>query len=109
MVSHEDVLEVLKELNSSNAQTRNAIKLSATFRDKKCRLRLENTTRWSSAFLMLESVKRAYDRGAFNEEIVCPVDQQTIELYIQVLKPAYLLSISFQLASSSIAETVPGK
>jgi len=37
------------------------------FRNKKCRLRLENLTRWSSAYLLLESVKRALDGGLFDE------------------------------------------
>ena len=60
---------------------------------------------------MLESVKRAYDNGAFSVDgdITCPVDLETIELYLQFLKPAYLLSFSFQLSDSWIAETIPGR
>ena len=39
------------------------------FKEKKCRLQCENLTRWSSSFLMLESVKRAYEKGAFNGKV----------------------------------------
>jgi hypothetical protein len=38
---------------------------------------------------MLESVKRACDKKAFDDdEIVCPVDLKTIEIYLQILNPA---------------------
>ena len=59
---------------------------------------------------MLESVKRAYDRSIFNEdnlELCCPVNLDVIELYIQILKPAYLLSLSLQLTHTSICDTIP--
>jgi hypothetical protein len=60
-------------------------------------LRIENLTRWSSTFLMLESVKRAYDKGAFdeNENIfkhiftgyikIYPVESETINNYLRIL------------------------
>ena len=63
------------------------------FIEKKYRLRIENTTRWSSAFLMLEAVKRAYDRQAFSDENPCPVDLETIEIYLQILAPACRVSV----------------
>ncbi len=37
------------------------------FKEKKCHLQCENLSRWSSSFLMLKSVKRAYEKGAFND------------------------------------------
>jgi len=38
---------------------------------------------------MLESVKRAYDRGCYEESnFQCPVPLDKIELYLQILKPA---------------------
>ena len=49
--------------------------LPQAFQDKKCKLRVENLTRWSSSFLMLESVKRAYDKGIFDDsENKCAYD-----------------------------------
>jgi hypothetical protein len=87
------------------------VNLARSFREKKCRLRIENVTRWSSAYLMLESVKKAYDRNAFNQsdpEMRCPVDRETVEIYLQILKPAYILNVSFQNNHSSIADVVVG-
>ncbi|CAF0799022.1 unnamed protein product [Brachionus calyciflorus] len=75
------------------------------------RLRLENTTRWSSAYLMLESVLRAYSKNLFvseNPDLRCPVSGQNIEIYLQILKPAYILNINFQNNHSSIADTTIG-
>ncbi|RNA38909.1 hypothetical protein BpHYR1_038624 [Brachionus plicatilis] len=66
----------LKKLNLVNSHIRKSIQLNKTFNKSKARLRLENATRWSSAFLMLESVKRAYDKELFNEEnedLTCPL------------------------------------
>jgi hypothetical protein len=60
---HPDLSRILRTLANSNTHIRKSIELNRVFRKKKCRLRLENLTRWSSAYLMLESVKRAYDRG----------------------------------------------
>ena len=56
---------------------------------------------------MLESVKRAYDKKAFDDEIVCPVDLKSIEIYLQILNPAYRISLSFQKNSSTIADFLP--
>jgi len=65
--------------------------------------------RWSSAYLLLESVKRAFDGGLFDEfkpeEI--PVTLETIEIYLQVLKPANLFSIHFQGMNAKHSETIP--
>ena len=100
---------MLKRINNSNAKIKRSIKLSSVFKEKKCRLRLENLTRWSSSYLMLESVKRAFDRGALTnfeteEEIYFPHDLNKIELYLKILKPAYVLSLNFQYNVSSICD-----
>ena len=42
--------------------------------------------------MLLESVKKAYDNGAFSEidmEKKCPIDLETVEIYLQILKPVY--------------------
>lgn len=57
---------------------------------------------------MLESVKCAYDKGAFNDEdIKCPYDLKKIETFHQILAPAYRVSLGFQKKSTSITEVVP--
>ncbi len=69
---------------------------------------MKNLTRWSSTFLMLESVKRAFDKGAFDEnENKCPVDLETINNYLRILQPAYTISLALQSNESSIADTIP--
>jgi len=110
-ISRHALANKLRMLNSSNAHIRRSIQLNQTFRKNKSRLRLENLTRWSSAYLMIESVKRAYDRNLFdsnNADLACPIDLQTIETYLQILKPSYLLSVSLQSNFSSIADVIPG-
>ena len=56
---------------------------------------------------MLESVKR-YEKGAFDEiENVFPVDLETVNNYIRILKPWYTVSLALQSNESSIADTIP--
>ena len=60
------------------------------------------------SFLILESVKRAYEKGAFNNnENKCVYDLKTIETHHQILAPAYRVSLRFQTNTTSIAETIP--
>jgi hypothetical protein len=56
---------------------------------------------------MLESVKRAFDKKAFDDEIVCPVDLKSIEIYLQILNSAYRIILGFQKNSSTIADVLP--
>ena len=106
-ISDNELSGILRQLSSSNSTVRNTISLNRFFKDHRFRLRLENPTRWGSAFLVLESVKRAYDRGAFAGGLSCPIPLATIENYIKVLKPAYELSTTLQLDLSSICDVVP--
>ncbi len=58
-----------------------------------------------AVYLLLESVKRAYDRGEFNQtdfDLACPVELEEVELYLQILAPAYFVSIGFQYSHSSL-------
>ncbi|RNA44646.1 hypothetical protein BpHYR1_017604 [Brachionus plicatilis] len=58
--NHAELSNLLKDFSVSNANFRRSIRISRERkREKKCRLRLQNLTRWSSAYLMMESVKRA--------------------------------------------------
>jgi len=106
-ISNHELGEILRKLSKSNATVRNSISLNRFFKDHKFRLRLESPTRWGSAFLVLESVKRAYDRGAFSGDLACPISLATIETYIKVLKPAYELSTTLQLKASSTCDVIP--
>ncbi len=57
---------------------------------------------------MLESVKKAFDRNAFQEANVhLPVQISTIETYLQILLQSYLTNVGMQTNSSSIADVIP--
>lgn len=103
----DELKSILVALNNANVQIRRSIKLNSMFRNKKCRLRCENATRWSSSYLLLESTKRAYDKNMFDEQLQCPVSKEKIELYLQILKPAYILSLKFQYHDSNIGDLIP--
>jgi len=54
--------QMLKDLNKANAHVRSSITLNNAFNLQKCKLGLENLTRWSSAYLMLLSVSKAFKK-----------------------------------------------
>ena len=56
---------------------------------------------------MLLSVKKAYDKNMFNADNPCSVSLETVEIYIQILQPAYILSLQLQLNHSTIADVIP--
>lgn len=107
--SHRIVSNIIRKLNKSSAHVKRVIKLSKAFRKKKCRLRLIGKSRWSTAYLLLLSVKKAYDKGLFSEANPCSVRKETVELYLKILKPIYLLNVQWQSNHSSIGEVIPGK
>ena len=100
----------LKKLNKYVKKVRRSHNMNRIFQNYKCRLRFENKTRWGSAFLCLETIKKAYDHGIFNDkniQLALPVEISVVESYIELLKPAYLVNIGFQSNSGSIADVVP--
>ena len=56
---------------------------------------------------MLLSVKNAYDKNMFNADNPCSVSLETVEIYTQILQPAYILSLQLQLNHSTIADVIP--
>ena len=63
--------------------------------------------RWSAAFLMLQSFHSAYKKNAFDPSKPCPVSLDKIELYMQILLPAYQFSLIMQKNLASIADVLP--
>ena len=60
----------------------------------------------SSKILIIFNKKEAFEEKI--EELRCPIELKTIEVYLQILKPAYHLNIQFQSHTSTIAEVLPG-
>ena len=107
-VRHGILASTLRVLNNFVSKIRKTIELSKLFRTYKCKLRLENATRWGSAYLLLELIKKANDRGVFEKaDISLPVSIGLIEKYLVILKPLYILNIGFQSNRSTIADVIP--
>ena len=53
------------------------------FKIEKCRMRCENATRWSSAFLTVFSVYKAYKRGIKMDD--CPLTLEKIVLFTNTI------------------------
>ena len=101
------LLNHLKSLSNENSFLRKSIKSNRIFLNLKCRPRIYQKTRWCGAILLLYSNKRAYDKGAYEESNTCPVSLETIELYIQILNPAYFTTLGWEKNSASIADVIP--
>ncbi len=99
--------QILIDLNYSNSRARRSIQLNRMFRIKKFRLRLENLTRWSSAYLLLESVKRAFDAGLFDE---FETERNSIQLLWNLSsssKACLLIFNHFQGINANIYKIIP--
>jgi hypothetical protein len=101
------VCSLLAVLSNFAGSTRRSINDSQAHIVEKSRLRVENATRWSSSYLMLESFKKCFDKNIFDGEYKPPFSQQKIELYLQILLPAYRLSTILQSTKSSIGDVIP--
>ena len=106
---------MLSRINNVNASIRRSIQLNNILKEYKCRLRCECIT---SAYLVLESVKKAYDKGLIihlerynmennTENNEFPISLQDIETYLQILMPIYQMNLSFQSINSSIGDVLP--
>jgi hypothetical protein len=107
---HPSVKEKFKEINKFAVKIRDHRELNDICKDLNCRLRIENETRWGSAFLVLEVIKKANDRGAFlnlDAQEISTSFFSLIEMYLLILKPAYALNICFQSNKTSIGDVIP--
>jgi hypothetical protein len=108
---HEKVIHDMRKLNTFITSTRRDSELAKAFRAKKCKLRLHNVTRWSSGYLVLETVKKAYERKVFEvvePELRCPLSLDVINSYLSALKPCFLFTMGQQSNNSTIADVIPG-
>ena len=115
---HKSNLAVRKAIKSSEKFSKNLAWLAAfsvsnlrgffhSSRQTQC-FRCENCTRWSSSFIMLFHVHKAYRTGCFQGEMAkCPVSAHTVEFYLQILWPAYKFALGLQRSQSNISDVVP--
>ena len=105
MEKHGVFSTLIKEVNSYVCYVRKRPELIEICRENKCVLRLENSTRWSSTFLMLRVLSKAFKRKALDQvDIECPINEDLVDQYLKVLKPIYLFNIGLQFNNSSIAD-----
>ena len=70
-------------------------------------MQIENGTRWSSTYLMLETFMKAYKKGCFTSNYKCPASFNLLELYFNILFPIYILSLKFQKTDANISIIIP--
>ena len=98
---------VIKRLSAYSAKHKNSINRVKLSIKNKARLRIENATRWSSEYLVMESHHKAYKRNIFTEEYPCPVSFNCLEYYLQILLPAFQFNLIMQKTKSSIGDVLP--
>ncbi len=73
-----------------------------------CWPKLDQATRWSGGYEMLLSGREGYEKEAFDKAgIEYPVSVEKLDVYINILRPAYETSLLFQHTKATIAIVVP--
>lgn len=101
------VNQTLQTLSSFASNIKKSTHLKNRHRENGCSIHRQNFTRWNSTFLMLLCFWRSYKRNVFNETHTCPVDQEEIEKYIQILCPIFIWSKNLQLDFGNISQVIP--
>ncbi len=78
--NHTVLCNLLSTLSKYAAKNKNSINLIKLNIEYHARLRIENTTRWSSSYLMLMSFHKAIMKNTFTAENPSPIDLETLEL-----------------------------
>ncbi|RNA15565.1 hypothetical protein BpHYR1_033482 [Brachionus plicatilis] len=99
--------KMLSRLSNYAASIRRSNMNSLDFINKKCKLRCENGTSWSSSYLMLESFYNAYEKGAFNNNNRCPSSKDKIISYLKILYPLNTFSNLTQKTDWTIGDIIP--
>lgn len=97
---------VIRRLSKYSAKQKKSIARVKVAIKKKARLRIDNKTRWSSEYLLLDSHHKGYERDIFGE-YPCPIKFEAIEIYMQILHPAFEFCLCMQYTSASISTVVP--
>ena len=76
----------------------------AIFTESKCRPKLMVQTRWFTQIHTLIWAKKCYGKNLFDN---CPFTISEIDLYLQILLPAYNINLIFQKTNSCIGDVLP--
>ncbi|RMZ96368.1 zinc finger BED domain-containing 4-like, partial [Brachionus plicatilis] len=102
-----NISELVSKCGKYVANFRKSKHMYGRFRDKKCTLSRQNFTRWNSTYRMLFSILKASKAGLFGEENLCPADINDLEIYIQILKPVFIMTNDIQSKFANISIIVP--
>jgi hypothetical protein len=118
--AHKINLAVRKAVNSSTffsnlvarcgvfiSNYRKSKHLYSKFRDLECTLQRQNFTRWNSTYRMLFGILKAHRAGLFGTDNPCPVPIKDVEIFLQILKPVFVISTDIQSNKSNISIVVP--
>ena len=97
---------MLANLSKHATKVRKSLSLVKIHLEKRVRLQLDNQTRWSSSYMMLLSFHKAYLSNCFDNS-ACPVSHEEIEIYMQILFPAFQFSLLMQKNKSPIGDIIP--
>ena len=97
-------IRILSNYSAIQKATLDRVKLSIKCR---ARLRIQNKTRWLSEYLLLESHYKGYIKNIFPEDFPCPVKFEALEIWLQVLYPAFKFNLTLQRTTSTIADVLP--
>lgn len=104
---HEPLTSMLTDLSRFAASSHQSTKIANIHASKKSKLKTNNATRWSSAFLMMQTFLKCFANEVFSEKYECPVEREDIELYSQILRHCYFFQLLVQRSDVSIAQVVP--
>lgn len=111
MITHTVICSNFVLLNKWIAHIKNCTILNQIFRELLCRLKLENSTRWGSVYVLLEGILKAFKRGAFDKNIdpslELPISITLIKEYLAAFRPAYDININFQSTVAIISDVIP--
>ena len=99
--------DLLSTLSRHASTIKKSIVLSNRHNKNKCKIHRQQFTRWSSSFMMLFSYLKSYKRCIFNDYNKCPVSEEEIEKYIQILLPMYIFTNDIQSKTSNISCIIP--
>jgi hypothetical protein len=102
--NHDESNELMKGLSRYAAKAKKSLNLAKLHRDAKCKLRVNQQTRWLSPYLMCYCFIKARKIGLIDGHLF---DFEKVVTYYQILSPLYKMNLIFERTDSSIGEVVP--
>ena len=106
IASNQHFTAIASKLSRHSSTVKRTLHFIRTHLGQRAKLQINNVTRWSSVYMMLLSYQKAYKKNCFAVNS-CPVSQDEIETYLQILFPAFQFSLIMQKNYSSIADVIP--